>query len=234
MTTENKPIYILCIETSTNVCSVALSRNGEVLTLQETNEFKSHSEKITIFIQECLDEAGIGFSDISAIAISKGPGSYTGLRIGASTAKGLCMALDIPLIAIGSLDVLRDGVKEELDEQDAILTAIDARRSEIYGKLFLKEDILIETSAIILNEENILQSKIDECSEVYVIGNGSEKCIELLKGNLIEVNSKTSASYMCALSHHYFLEKQFEDLVSFSPFYLKNPNITKRSKKLLF
>ncbi len=230
---SNSPIYILCIETSTNVCSVCVSENGTVKSLRETADFKSHTEKITIYIQECLEEAKLTLKDISAIAIASGPGSYTGLRIGASTAKGLCYGLDIPLITINSLVALAQGVSKQIQDPDLIVSAIDARRSEVYAMVFDAQfNTLLETTSVVLDQDNILLRDFPD-KTFYCIGNGADKCKTLLPYNIVVIGDKSSAKYMGKISFDKWQKADFNDIVSFSPFYFKNPNITLTKKKPL-
>ena len=171
--------YLLHIETATKVCSVAISDNGVVLALKEASEDAYiHSESLTLFIEAVLVEAGITLNDLSAISVSAGPGSYTGLRIGLSTAKGLCFALNIPLISTDTLDALY-----HLIENNAlnIIPMLDARRMEVYAKIYAGNgEILEELDAVILNETSF--SSFEPFS---VLGDGAIKCKELWQGRNI-------------------------------------------------
>ena len=152
---------ILCIETATPVCSVALSKNGEILSLKETARKNSHSEVVTLFIDDLLRENKIQYTDLNAVAVSKGPGSYTGLRIGVSTAKGLCYALDIPLIAINTLrsmayDMAEIYLKERKASENILFCPmIDARRMEVYSAIYNKDNNEVrETKAEIIDKNS--------------------------------------------------------------------------------
>ena len=162
---------ILCIETATTNCSVAIAHNGNTLAVKEDyNGSYSHAEKLHLFIQEILEENNLKLSNLDAVAISTGPGSYTGLRIGVSAAKGLCFSLDIPLISVPTLTALANQVKQ----QAIVIPMLDARRMEVYAAVFnsAKEQIL-KTSAIIL-EPDSFQEYLDR-NQVYFIGSGVEK-----------------------------------------------------------
>ena len=219
---------ILCIETATTACSVTLNRDGDILSVKETAEKNAHSAKLTLFIDEILKDNNLVFSDLDAVAVSKGPGSYTGLRIGVSTAKGLCYALDIPLIAINTLQSLAWGVvKKHTDGKSGPGTLfcpmIDARRMEVYAAVYnsnLKE--VRETRADII-ETGSFSDYLDK-SRVFFFGDGAGKC----KGTIIHPNAVfedgifPSAANMSILAHQKFQQKQFEDVAYFEPFYLKD------------
>ena len=212
-------MYILNIETSTKNCSVSLSKDGKTTALKEIAEQNfTHSEKLHLFIDELLKKAGISYKDLGAVALSKGPGSYTGLRIGTSTAKGLCFALDIPLIALDSLYILAKQVKFN---DGLIISMIDARRMEVYTATFDKNHTKIsDTKAMIIDENSF--SEISK--KVYFIGDGAEKCKTVLtKENFIFISEiiYPSANEMSELSYQKFQQKDFEDIAYFEPFYLK-------------
>ncbi|MBV1922576.1 MAG: tRNA (adenosine(37)-N6)-threonylcarbamoyltransferase complex dimerization subunit type 1 TsaB, partial [Flavobacteriaceae bacterium] len=161
---------ILCLETSTTNCSVALSVNGSVIALKEDNSNQySHAERLHVFIEEVLSESNIKKDDLDAIAISKGPGSYTGLRIGVSAAKGLCFALDVPLISIPTLEILASQLQIE---NGLIISMLDARRMEVYSSVYNKEIIEVrETKAEVIDETSFV-SFLD-IENVFFIGNGA-------------------------------------------------------------
>jgi len=229
---------LLHIETATRVCSVALSMDGKLLAERESSEKNIHSSAITLFIDDLLKEAGLSFSDLDAVSVSKGPGSYTGLRIGVSTAKGICYALDKPLIAIGTLDALAWGARNALPEK---ITAkkediffcpmIDARRMEVYYTIYsydLNEVRKVKAEIISANTfSDILQSK-----QVWFTGDGAEKCREFFTDNSnahFPENPMPSAQYLIELAEKKFRAGQFEDTAYFEPFYLKDfiPGIPK-------
>ena len=219
--------YILCIETATIACSVALTKDGIVLSKKETTEKNAHSAKLTIFIDEVLKENKLGFSDLDAIAVSKGPGSYTGLRIGVSTAKGLCYALDVPLIAINTLQSLAWGMAGSFSEKKhtspLLCPMIDARRMEVYAAVFnfdLEE--VRETRADIIEADSFLEY-LDE-SQVIFFGDGADKCKEIITHpNAVFVDDVfPSSANMAIPANQKFIQKQFEDVAYFEPFYLKD------------
>lgn len=217
--------YILNIETATKNCSVSLAKNGETILCKEIAEQGySHAEKLHVFIEEILKEANINFSEIKAVAVSKGPGSYTGLRIGVSAAKGLCYALQIPLISIDTMQVL---AKKAVVDDGLIVPMIDARRMEVYSAVFDKNHNKInEVEAEVLTEN----SYQDFDQTVYFVGDCQEKCqTVLVKDNfkfLPEIIFP-SANEMSQLSFEKFQNNDFEDVAYFEPFYLKDFMLTK-------
>ena len=218
-------IYILNIETATKNCSVSLAKNGETILCKEIAEQGySHAEKLHVFIEEILKEIGVSTHDLKAIAVSKGPGSYTGLRIGVSAAKGLCYALGIPLISIDTLQVL---AKQVVVENGLIVPMIDARRMEVYSAVFdTNHKKIMEVQAEILTEESY--AEITEA--IYFVGDCQEKCkTVLVKDNfhfLPEIIFP-SANEMSGLSYEKFTKNDFEDVAYFEPFYLKDFMIAK-------
>lgn len=211
---------ILCIETATTNCSVALGINGEMRTLKEENDLNySHSERLHILIQDILEESGITLSDLNAIAISKGPGSYTGLRIGVSAAKGLCFSLDIPLISVPTLTSLA----YKINEPGSIVTMLDARRMEVYSAVFDQEKQQVEeTNAVILDGQSYLQ--LLEKGKVNFIGSGVQKFREICDHpNAVFIeNELPSAREMIGLATHKYRNNEFEDVAYFEPYYLKD------------
>lgn len=211
--------YILNIETATKNCSVSLAKNGETILCKEIAERGySHAEKLHVFIEEIVKEANVNFSEIKAVAVSKGPGSYTGLRIGVSAAKGLCYALQIPLISIDTMQVLA----KKANVDGLIVPMIDARRMEVYSAIFDKNHNKIkEVEAEVLTEN----SYQDFDQTVYFVGDCQEKCqTVLVKDNfkfLPEIIFP-SANEMSQLSFEKFQNNDFEDVAYFEPFYLKD------------
>jgi len=219
---------ILQIETATQSCSVALAKDGIVLTSKQVEGRNLHAEVITRFIEEIIANAGFTYTNLDAIAVSCGPGSYTGLRIGISTAKGLCFALDRPLIAIETLVAMADGViaMREYNANDSLFLCpmIDARRMEVYTALFTTKGERVQpTSASIIDENSfadILQDK-----QVLFFGDGAEKCYSVLNKNpnaLYLQNFQNSAAYLTEKALEKFNNKQFEDVAYFEPYYLKD------------
>jgi tRNA threonylcarbamoyladenosine biosynthesis protein TsaB len=213
--------YILSLETATTNCSVSLSKDGETIVLKEDNDKSySHAERLHVYIDTVLQEANIGKSVIDAIAVSKGPGSYTGLRIGVSAAKGLCFALDKPLISIPTLDALAHQVSIK---EGVIISMLDARRMEVYSAVYDSNYKQIrETQAQILDEHSF--SDYLEKGKVYFIGNGVEKTKMLIKhpnANFIE-DKLPSANEMSKLSYDKYKVNDAEDVAYFEPYYLKD------------
>lgn len=220
--------YILCIETSTTNCSVAISKNDVLVAIKEDNNAGySHAEKLHVFIKEILEEAKIEKKELSAIVVSKGPGSYTGLRIGVSTTKGLCYALGVPLIAVNTLESMANQVVLESDSY--IIPMLDARRMEVYTAIYNSAYAEIKpTSALILNEESY-SSFLNE-KACYFIGNGALKFKELCKhanANFME-EKFPSAKELIKIGYKKYINKQFEDVAYFEPFYLKDFVTTKK------
>lgn len=213
---------ILCIETATTNCSVALGENGGLVSLREDyNNKYSHAEKLHVYIKELLEEKGWGISDLDAVAVSKGPGSYTGLRIGVSAAKGLCFAHDLPLISIPTLTSLASQIKEEA--LDYIVAMLDARRMEVYTAGFSsKMEEVFGTKAEILNESSF--SDLLNRGKVGFIGNGVAKFKEICShDNATFIEDKLpSSKEMIALAEEKFQRGTFEDVAYFEPYYLKD------------
>jgi tRNA threonylcarbamoyladenosine biosynthesis protein TsaB len=219
---------ILCIETATRVCSAALERDGVLLALKESTELNSHSSVLTGFIQQVLTETGHKISDLDAVAISKGPGSFTGLRIGVSTAKGLCFSLDKPLIAIGTLQAMAFEMAREYDGPDPGRTLfcpmIDARRMEVYLALYDQQgrEVLPPCAKIIL--EDTFSSYAKDHLLVFA-GDGAEKSRSVLPSScsyLFPDLTLPSARYMAQLAEEVFRQGNFEDVAYFEPYYLKD------------
>jgi len=212
--------YILNIETATKNCSVSLAKNGEtVLCMEIAEQGYTHAEKLHVFIEEILKKSQVTVQELKAIAVSKGPGSYTGLRIGVSTAKGLCYTLKIPLISIDTLQVL---AKKVTIGNGLIIPMIDARRMEVYSAVFdTNHKKLMEVQAEILTEN----SYSEMAEDIYFIGDCQEKCkMVLTKANfhfLPEI-IYPSANEMSSISFEKFNTGEFENVAYFEPFYLKD------------
>jgi tRNA threonylcarbamoyladenosine biosynthesis protein TsaB len=220
--------YILNIETATKNCSVALAKDGETVLCKEISEQGySHAELLHVFIEEILKEANVAFQDLHAIAISKGPGSYTGLRIGVSSAKGLCYALGIPLIAIDTLTILAHQIQVE---NGLIIPMIDARRMEVYSAVFNSDGKKIrEVQAEILTEDSFTSYT----ETLHFIGDSTEKAKSVLTNSNFVFHDAIvfpSANEMSSLSYKKYQNKDFEDVAYFDPYYLKDFFIT--SKKV--
>lgn len=231
---------ILCIETGTDVCSVGLAENGQLVALRESCG-RDHARNVAVYVDELLRERDIDADEIDAIAVGKGPGSYTGLRIGVSFAKGLCYGLGKPLIAIGSLDALVEVAREDAEagivdvedfERATLCPMVDARRMEVYTQLFNgRGEALGEVEAKIIDEQSFAE-EIAAAEEFVIFGNGAAKCAGTLsaKAKLIEI--VPSARGLARLAQEALDAGRTEDIAYFEPFYLKNFVVTTSKKKL--
>ena len=220
--------YILNKETSTKNCSVSIAKEGKTLVCKEiAEEGYSHAERLHVFIEESIKEVGITYKDLLAIAVSQGPGSYTGLRIGVSAAKGLCYALGIPLIAVDTLQALAAQAKVD---SGLIVPMLDARRMEVYSEIF---SVKLESKRVI-QAEVITEDSFQEFDEtLYFVGDCAEKCKTVLtKPNFVFLENIKfpSANEMSALSYEKYLKNDFVDVAYFEPYYLKDFMITTSKK----
>lgn len=227
--------YILALETSSKICSAALFENNQLLHKKEEGGEYSHAEKLAAFVEEILQISKVEYKELSAVAISKGPGSYTGLRIGTSTAKGICYALGIPLISIPTLQAMAFMLKQSVNVGNALICPmIDARRMEVYTAIFDSGlNPIKETSAEIVTED-FLDVFLEE-HKVFFCGDGSAKAEHLLKAKtnaVFSTEGMPSAEGIGALAYEKFQHSQFEDVAYFEPFYLKD-FIAGKPKKLL-
>ena len=218
---------ILCLETSGTNCSVAIVKDNVVIASKEENTKNfSHAEKLHVFIKDTILAANLSFTDIKAVAVSMGPGSYTGLRIGVSAAKGLCFAWGIPLIAVPTLAVLANQAQEQGAKY--IIPLLDARRMEVYTAVFTTEQHCIaETSALVFEEENPFLEYLEK-GKVVFIGDGVAKSKAILQHpNAVFVEDQyPSAISLAALATVKYNQKAFEDVAYFEPFYLKDFKVT--------
>lgn len=233
---------ILCIETGTDICSVALARNGNLLSLRESGEGRGHAQNLAVYIEEMLRDNSLSCDDLSAVAISIGPGSYTGLRIGSSLAKGICFAEDIPLIAVSTLQAMAEGAIKDFeagileieDINDYIIAPmIDARRMEVYTQLFnSKGEALNEITAEVVTENSFVDYKD---KNFLIFGDGAAKCVEMLNVKSVVLEHITpSARNMAKIAHQHYKDKKFEDIAYFEPLYLKDfIGTTKKKNPLL-
>lgn len=231
---------ILCIETGTNICSVGIARDGELVSLRESVEGRDHAKHVGVFVDELLRETGVTPDELDAVAVGMGPGSYTGLRIGVSFAKGLCYGLQIPLIAVGSLDALTEVAIEDNEAgilaveawDDAVLCPmVDARRMEVYTRLYnAKGEPLSEVSAEIVDEHTFADVRRDK--QLIIFGNGAEKCCEVLS-DATYITVAPSARGLARLAEQRLQAGQTEDIAYFEPFYLKDFVVIPSKKKLL-
>ena len=213
---------ILSIETSTSICSVAIHEQGELLALAEIKEPGAHAEKLLLLVDELFEKAGLSFADLDAVAVSQGPGSYTGLRIGVSTAKGIAYALEIPLIGINTLQAM--AASQSVAPGDYVVAVLDARRKEVYTQTF--GDSLQELSPIeaVVLEEGVFGSILEK-GRVYFVGDGVEKVKEEVKSaNALFIADwaiSLSAKNMGVLASEKHARQEWEDLAYFVPNYLK-------------
>ena len=221
---------ILCLETATPSCSVALVHNGEVLACEEDPKGQNHSEKITLFIDSVMKKAGISYDQLDAVAVSMGPGSYTGLRIGVSTAKGICYAVSKPLIAMETLEAMAYGGKVVISSERSerrnllLIPAIDARRMEVYAAIF-DENVnkIKDTEAVIIDGNSFADLKKDH--HLYLFGDGADKCAEIFANDdkiTVIKDFYCSAKYMNTIAQQKFNNSEFVDVAYFEPFYLKD------------
>ncbi|MEL1253306.1 tRNA (adenosine(37)-N6)-threonylcarbamoyltransferase complex dimerization subunit type 1 TsaB [Flavobacterium sp. DGU38] len=221
--------FILNIETATKNCSVAIAKNGETIICKEiAEEGYSHAEKLHVFIEEVIAQSGISVHDLAAVAVSQGPGSYTGLRIGVSAAKGLCFALNIPLIAVDTLKTLASQAKIS---EGKIIPMLDARRMEVYSAIFNSK---LETERAIQAEVITDDSFSDLAGTIYFVGDCAEKCRSVLtKENFVflEDIKYPSAAAMSKISYDKYKISDTVDVAYFEPYYLKDFMINTPSKK---
>lgn len=213
---------ILHLETTTTNCSVSVGKAGRLLALKEHNAAQYvHSKQLHLFIQAVMEAASLSFSDLDAVAVSKGPGSYTGLRIGVAAAKGLCFALDLPLISIPTLQSMAQQVNVRKDE--VIIPVLDARRMEVYSAVFDAKHVEIrETRAECITEASF--GAFVSRTKAHLVGSGAEKCKAVLKPGSITFNSAVvpSAREMIPMAFKQYQAAQFEALAYFEPYYLKS------------
>ena len=235
---------IILIETSTALCSVALAEDGDVTAYRESSAPKAHASLTAVFVQEVLQERGLKLSDCNAVCVSKGPGSYTGLRVGVSTAKGLCFGSGLPLLAVGTLDTLvaqatmssntsvMSSEVETSPDYKYIIPMIDARRMEVYSAVFTTEGSQITETAPVIVDENSFSDYLQQGPCLF-IGDGAGKCADVIRhpnACFIQCNPKASAMLKPALAA--LSNKDFCDVAYFEPFYLKEFVATVSKKKL--
>lgn len=224
---------ILNIDTATGVCSVALAREGRVVAMKENDEGLNHSTLLGVYVDEVLRQAGVMMAGVDAVAVSAGPGSYTGLRIGVSLAKGLCYGAGKPLIAVGTLESMADAVADRVREDALYCPMIDARRMEVYAAVYDREGREVTGVRPVVLDESAF---VDELSRgpVYFFGDGSGKA----RGVLVHPNARflsgvtTSALNLMRLAERKFAVGEFEDVAYFEPFYLKEFVATVPKRKL--
>ncbi|WP_299578782.1 tRNA (adenosine(37)-N6)-threonylcarbamoyltransferase complex dimerization subunit type 1 TsaB [uncultured Sunxiuqinia sp.] len=221
---------ILNLESSTQVCSVSLSKNGQLVDYIESNEGQNHARLLSVFADQLIQRNKLDFNQLQAVAISKGPGSYTGLRIGVSLAKGICYANQIPLIAISPLQAMSDHVSSNLEKyaiqphaQLRLCPMIDARRMEVYTAMYDLQNQELESVSAKIVDADTFASQLNQ-HPIAFFGNGASKCQPVIDHpNAIFINNlETSAQFMCSLAQKAFDNNHFEDVAYFEPFYLKD------------
>jgi tRNA threonylcarbamoyladenosine biosynthesis protein TsaB len=231
---------IICLETATNICSVALCDGIRVISLLESDELKSHASQLTVYIDKILKEHHLSAGDLNAVAVSKGPGSYTGLRIGVSVAKGIAYGASIPLIGIETTLAMSWGIKasrffnESTDRETLFCPMLDARRMEVYYAIYDSSGKKIkDISAEVINKESF--SAFPESQKIIFFGDGALKCKEVINRNnaIFADDFKMSASHMLNPVNEAYNDNRFEDVAYFEPFYLKD-FITSKPRKNIF
>ncbi len=213
---------ILNLETATTNCSVSISEGNDIICLKENNAISySHSEQLHIFIKEALREASLSFTDLDAVAVSKGPGSYTGLRIGVSAAKGLCFSLDLPLISVPTLESMANQMM--VLDGEVIIPVLDARRMEVYSSVYNSDHKEIRVTKAEIIDENSF-GEFSSHTKIHIIGSGAEKCKEPIRHSNVVFDTSVvpSAREMAKIAFRKFEEGSFEDVAYFEPYYLKD------------
>lgn len=238
---QQKCVDILLLETSGSLCSVALARDGKVIASRLSSEPRAHASLTAVFVKEVLKQAGVQLKDCSAVCLSSGPGSYTGLRVGSSTAKGLCFGANLPLISLCTLDILvrsalklvRSALKQE-QRYDYIVPMLDARRMEVYTAIFegSKGQRLGEIEAKVIDADSF--SELLQKGRVLFIGDGALKCKDTIKHpNASFMNCQALATDMAEAAYELFQKGKFEDIAYFEPLYLKDFVATVSKKNVL-
>ena len=231
---------ILCIETGTDICSVGIARDGELMSLRESDQGRDHAKQVAVFVDELLRETGVKPDELDAVAVGMGPGSYTGLRIGVSFAKGLCYGLNIPLLAVGSLEALTDVAMKDYEagiiqvegwDEAFLCPMVDARRMEVYTQIFNSRcEAQSEVSAEIITEDSFSQWRAK--GKLVIFGNGAAKCQEMMP-DAIYIDVAPSARGLTRIAHQLFEAGKTVDIAYFEPFYLKDFVVIPSKKKLL-
>ncbi|MCQ2272020.1 MAG: tRNA (adenosine(37)-N6)-threonylcarbamoyltransferase complex dimerization subunit type 1 TsaB [Bacteroidales bacterium] len=216
---ENNP-NILCIETTGEICSVALVHGAECVAVKESNTHNSHAKNMIPFIEDVLSMAEVDKHQLNAVAVSIGPGSYTGLRIGVSTAKGLAFSLNIPVIAVSTLESI---AQPYLNKGMRVRPMMDARRMEVFTALFSSDGQLLEEANAKIVDETTFKEELTNFKTIFC-GNGVPKCTEILRQfeNASVENEVLSARNMASIVSRKFQNSEFEDVAYFEPFYLKD------------
>jgi tRNA threonylcarbamoyladenosine biosynthesis protein TsaB len=224
---------ILLLETATGVCSIGLADGFSLLALVEGEKAYQHASQITILIRKALAQAGVSLPELDAVAISSGPGSYTSLRVGASTAKGICYSLDKPLIVVDTLQSLALASQKEIREEALYYPMIDARRMEVYMAGFDAANNQLAPPQASIIDADTFQEELKAGHQIVLSGDGSEKCKAVLPSEGILYSSVIcSAAHLVELATIRYEQGRFEDIAYYSPMYIKPPNITRSKKKL--
>ncbi|GHT72467.1 tRNA (adenosine(37)-N6)-threonylcarbamoyltransferase complex dimerization subunit type 1 TsaB [Bacteroidia bacterium] len=223
---------ILCIESAESICSVALAIDGKAEFLHTSDTSCDHAKVLAPFISQVLSQARITANDLDAVAVSKGPGSYTSLRIGVSTAKGLCFAAQKPLIAIGTLDILASMAAQNMATDNACICAmLDARRMEVYAAFFDAQGKPVSDATPVIVDEYSFMQQLSQ-NKVVFVGSGAQKCSEVIHHpNAVFVAQHSSAIALAPLAQKAFEQRQFENTAYFEPFYLKSFVATQAKNK---
>jgi tRNA threonylcarbamoyladenosine biosynthesis protein TsaB len=219
---------IVSLETSVKVCSAAIHDSGQLVASSEVHIEYSHASKLAVLVHEVSRSANIQLSQLSAVAVTSGPGSYTGLRIGTSTAKGMCFSLDIPLISVGTLDLLAYQMSHRNSQKVYLCPMLDARRMEVYCQVFNPSLETIQSTEAKVIDESSFQEVLDK-NQVIFFGDGAMKCKEKIthqNAHFVE-GVYPSASHLGSMAFQKFAKGQFEDLLNFEPHYLKEFMIKK-------
>ncbi|MEM9820205.1 MAG: tRNA (adenosine(37)-N6)-threonylcarbamoyltransferase complex dimerization subunit type 1 TsaB [Bacteroidota bacterium] len=226
--------YLLHLETAADFCSVCLSQNDQVLGEQASNEKNKHAAQITLLIEKVMADHGLQLQNIDAVAVSAGPGSYTGLRVGSSTAKGICYALDRPLIAVDTLKALAWASYQTYQKAAIYVPMIDARRMEVYTSLFDEQLQVLEATSAKIIDEHSFANYFEKGQQLVFSGDGAAKCQAYLKHpSAYFLSVPIVAANMVALAFDSYQKQAFEDLAYFSPNYFKAPNITQSKRNIL-
>ena len=225
--------FILHIETATDVCAVALAEGSQLLQIEEAAGIFQHAAQLTLLIQSAFTKANRKMNELDAVAVSSGPGSYTSLRVGTATAKGICYALDKPLIAVNTLQALALACLKQEREEGLYYPMIDARRMEVYTAAFDAANEQLTDAAPLIVEERTFEEPIAKGTPIILCGNGAAKCREVLpKEGIHYSNVICSAAHLLPLALLAYEREDFEDMAYYDPFYLKPPNITTPKKVL--
>jgi tRNA threonylcarbamoyladenosine biosynthesis protein TsaB len=225
---------ILLIETATEICSTAISQDGAIIAQKEAEAPYSHGEQLTLQIQTCCKEAGLSLAQLDAVAISAGPGSYTALRIGTATAKGICYARQKPLVAVDTLEAIAVATIAKTQREKALyLPMIDARRMEVYTAIFDGQGQCLEPPHARVISESSFDQYLEQGYSLVLSGNGAEKCLSILPEKGVHFEAiYCRAKNLIPMAEKKLKNNQVESLAYFEPFYLKPPNITTPKKRL--